>query len=62
MNEKQKNKLFDICKRSKRGHPVSDAEHEWARKMFRKYPSEYEEIANAGARQAVKEYLGPFAR
>lgn len=61
MNETQKAKLFDLCRRSKRGLPVSNAEHRWAQKMFNKYPVDYGEIANAGAKQAIREYLGPFA-
>jgi len=60
MNESQKQKLFDICKRSKRGFHVSEAEHEWARKMFEKYETEYCEIQKKAEKQAVAEFLGPF--
>lgn len=60
MNDTQKTKLFDICKRSKRDFPVSDAEHRWARRMFDKYEQEYCEIQKAADKQAVSEYLGPF--
>lgn len=60
MNKKQKTKLFDICRRSKRGLPVSEIDHRFASKMFEKYPDEYEKVFKAANEQAVKEFLGPF--
>lgn len=56
MNETQRRKLFDICKRSKRGSRVRDAEHEWARKMWEKHRDEYCEIQQAASKEAVREY------
>lgn len=60
MTPKQKEKLFDICKRSKRGFPVSSAEHRWASRMWEKYEAEYCEVSKRAESQAVSDYLGPF--
>lgn len=43
MTDAQRAKLFDIKCRSKSGKPVTKREHQFARKMFEKYPDEYGE-------------------
>ena len=60
MNQKQREKLFDICRRSKLGHHVSKAEHAFAGRMWRKFEKEYCEISKQADKKAVAEYLGPF--
>lgn len=56
MNETQREKLFDICKRSKRGFYVSKAEHEWIYRMFKKHRDEYREVQQTASKEAVQEY------
>lgn len=61
MNQTQRDKLFDICRRSKKALYVNDAERKFSTRMYDKYPDEYAEVQKAGAAQGVKEFLGPFA-
>ena len=58
MNEKDRQRLKDICRRSKLGQFVSVQDMRWSSKMFQKYPDEYEEVYDAGSTQAIREYLG----
>ena len=48
MTEDDKIRLFDICRRSKRGLAVTEEEHQWASDIFDEYPDDYEKISKAG--------------
>lgn len=60
MNESEREKLFDICRRSKRGLVVSDDERDWSLSMFKRDQEQYSIIHKKACKQAVEEYTGPL--
>jgi hypothetical protein len=58
VNYKEKNKLYDICYKSKKGIVLPPEDLKFTTEMFDKYPEEYKEVSTQAVCEAMNSVGG----